>query len=470
MHLHGKQKQGARLEIFQRFSSSPNALLICTDVASRGLDFPAVDWVVQLDCPEDVDMYIHRVGRTARYQAEGKGLCLLLPSEEEGMKRRWADKGIEVSRIKIKESKMGQLQQQMQGFAFREPEIKYLGQRAFISYLKSIHLQRDKTVFDLSALPIEAYAASLGLPGAPQVKFVTQANREKNKRRAGQQQQVQLEPAAVSKEPLPASDGEVGDVDDSDMSSSDEETPTVAPASSSTPSVRTKYDRMFERKNQSVLAPHYNALVSHGADDDDDDDEDDLLTLEKRDHSLDDVDADASATSAPPVDLSKRKLKMGESRKQMLKLKGQGTKVTFDDDGQARSAYELQDLEAFEAAGGAQQQREAYVRAEAERMREADVVDRQVAREKRQEKKRKRKEREREAMEEEQQGEEGHGGMAVLGGWSDGEEEQDSDDGGQEEEEQRWQPAAKRARKEDVEVEVAGGEDEEELALKLLRG
>jgi ATP-dependent RNA helicase DDX10/DBP4 len=128
MHLHGKQKQPTRLTIFQRFSSSKTALLICTDVAARGLDFPAVDWVVQLDCPEDVDTYIHRVGRTARYESEGKAL-LLCPSEEEGMLARWKEKAIEVKKIKIKESKMGNLRQQMQNFAFKEPEIKYLGQR-----------------------------------------------------------------------------------------------------------------------------------------------------------------------------------------------------------------------------------------------------------------------------------------------------------------------------------------------------
>jgi hypothetical protein len=42
-------------------------VLFATDIAARGLDFPSVDWVVQMDCPEDVACYIHRVGRTARY-------------------------------------------------------------------------------------------------------------------------------------------------------------------------------------------------------------------------------------------------------------------------------------------------------------------------------------------------------------------------------------------------------------------
>ena len=85
--------------------------------------------MIQLDCPDDVDSYVHRVGRTARYHSEGKALLFLCPSEEEGMLERWKEKTIEVKRIKIKESKMGDLKQQMQNFAFQKPEIKYLGQR-----------------------------------------------------------------------------------------------------------------------------------------------------------------------------------------------------------------------------------------------------------------------------------------------------------------------------------------------------
>lgn len=41
--------------------------MFATDIAARGLDFPSLDWVLQLDCPEDAAAYIHRVGRTARY-------------------------------------------------------------------------------------------------------------------------------------------------------------------------------------------------------------------------------------------------------------------------------------------------------------------------------------------------------------------------------------------------------------------
>lgn len=50
------------------------------------LDFPEVDWVVQFDCPKQLDDYIHRVGRTARAERRGQALMFLLPSEVEIIK------------------------------------------------------------------------------------------------------------------------------------------------------------------------------------------------------------------------------------------------------------------------------------------------------------------------------------------------------------------------------------------------
>lgn len=129
LHLHGKQKQMTRLETFKRFTAMKHAVLLATDVAARGLDFPSVDWVLQLDAPEDAETYIHRVGRTARYESAGKGLLVLLPSEEEGMKAALEKKGIEVAKIKIKASKTHNIKDQLQKLAWQDPEIKYLGQR-----------------------------------------------------------------------------------------------------------------------------------------------------------------------------------------------------------------------------------------------------------------------------------------------------------------------------------------------------
>lgn len=56
-------------------------MLLCTDVAARGLDIPAVDWIIQYDPPDQPEEYIHRVGRTARVTNTGKALLFLLPTE-----------------------------------------------------------------------------------------------------------------------------------------------------------------------------------------------------------------------------------------------------------------------------------------------------------------------------------------------------------------------------------------------------
>lgn len=55
-------------------------VLFATDIAARGLDFTKLDWVLQMDCPEDTAAYIHRVGRTARYVSGIAILCQMVPA------------------------------------------------------------------------------------------------------------------------------------------------------------------------------------------------------------------------------------------------------------------------------------------------------------------------------------------------------------------------------------------------------
>ena len=50
--IHGKQKQQKRTNTFYEFGEADKGILLCTDVAARGLDIPAVDWIVQYDPPD----------------------------------------------------------------------------------------------------------------------------------------------------------------------------------------------------------------------------------------------------------------------------------------------------------------------------------------------------------------------------------------------------------------------------------
>jgi ATP-dependent RNA helicase DDX10/DBP4 len=391
LQLQGKQKQSARLTMYQRFTTTSHAVLFATDIAARGLDFPSVDWVVQLDAPEDADTYIHRVGRTARYESKGKGLLFLLPSEEEGMKAGLQLKGIEVSKIKNRPSKTQNIQNQLQNLCFQDPEIKHLGQRvwfvflfspgcniayihdarsqAFVSYMRSVYLHKDKSVFKIEELPADLFAESLGLPGTPKIKFFSR-EMAKQKRKKNESRTVEEE---------------------------EEEQPGNG-------TVRTKYDRMFERKNQNVLSSHYSKLIEHDEpptsnDDDKSDDDDEFITLKRADHDL----PDESSKMLPPLDsssdLSKRKLKLGKA-KQAIAKNGIAKKLVFDDAGKSHEIYEMADPDAwYEAKGGlvgAKKEGQLFAQQEGLKMRVADVADKQEARNKKRDKKRKRKEKEKE--------------------------------------------------------------------------
>jgi len=75
--LHGQMAQNKRLAALNKFKAKNRSILISTDVASRGLDIPHVDVVVNYDIPTHSKDYIHRVGRTARAGRAGKSLTFI---------------------------------------------------------------------------------------------------------------------------------------------------------------------------------------------------------------------------------------------------------------------------------------------------------------------------------------------------------------------------------------------------------
>lgn len=83
--LHGSLAQPLRTATLAAFSRSPHpCILFCTDVASRGLDLPNIDLVIEYDPPFSSDDHLHRVGRTARAGREGRAVIFLMPGKEEG--------------------------------------------------------------------------------------------------------------------------------------------------------------------------------------------------------------------------------------------------------------------------------------------------------------------------------------------------------------------------------------------------
>lgn len=80
--FHGGMEQREREDALYRFSNGSANVLVSTDLASRGLDIPNVNNIIHYHLPESEEGYIHRVGRTARWDAKGKAFFLLAPGEE----------------------------------------------------------------------------------------------------------------------------------------------------------------------------------------------------------------------------------------------------------------------------------------------------------------------------------------------------------------------------------------------------
>ena len=355
MKLYGRHKQASRLETTYKFSKAQHACLLATDIVARGLDFPAIDWVVQVDCPEDAATYIHRVGRAARLGRQGRSLLILLPSEEEAMIKRLESKHINLKLMNIKQKSKKSIRPQLQSLCFKDNEIKYLGQKAFISYIRSVYLQKDKEVFKFDELPKTEYAYSLGLPGAPNIKIKDGSlNREKKN---------------IPRALLNLAKPEEKDNEDK----GDEK-------------AKTRLTRLFERKNQTTLSDHYLKLVNNAQDNSDDED---FMSVKNKDHDIDD-----NSVPILSVPVSKRQQRKALSKKASLGNKGNSTKLLFDDEGNRHPIYEFEDEEDFKKKGDPAAQKQEFVQREQDLMRAADADDKMTVREKRQEKKRIRKEME----------------------------------------------------------------------------
>lgn len=80
--IHGDMPQSKREKVLKDFKDDKIHLLIATDVAARGLDIDDISYVINYDMPDDVDTYIHRIGRTGRAGKEGTAIAFVTTEEE----------------------------------------------------------------------------------------------------------------------------------------------------------------------------------------------------------------------------------------------------------------------------------------------------------------------------------------------------------------------------------------------------
>lgn len=219
--LHGKLSQERRTQIYMNYiNKTTPIILLCTDIAARGLDFPNIDWVIQIDAPEDRNMYIHRVGRTARYRSNGKSLLLLTPKEEHNgfitnilradiiiknrnnndnnnEKNNNNDKNnkssipsaevsstatasnmnknkIPLTKLNINPKKATIVTDRAASIVASNVRLNELAKKAFYSYIRCIYYMPHKDIYQMNDIEYDKYSTSLGLSATPSLKKVFQ--------------------------------------------------------------------------------------------------------------------------------------------------------------------------------------------------------------------------------------------------------------------------------------------------------
>uniref|UniRef100_A0A182TNA7 ATP-dependent RNA helicase n=1 Tax=Anopheles melas TaxID=34690 RepID=A0A182TNA7_9DIPT len=185
MSIHGKQKQSKRTSVFFQFCNAETGILLCTDVAARGLDIPAVDWIVQYDPPNDTKEYIHRVGRTAR----GEDLCghalLMLRPEEVGFLKYLKQAKVPLNEFEFSWSKIADIQLQLENLMAKNYFLNQSGKLAFKTYVRAYEGHHMKDVFNIANLDLVQVAKNFGFTQPPYVDFGKSFKLHNSERRPG---------------------------------------------------------------------------------------------------------------------------------------------------------------------------------------------------------------------------------------------------------------------------------------------
>lgn len=199
--LHGSLPQQTRTAIIKSFAKSTSpSLLLATDVASRGLDLPNLDLVIEYDPAFSKEDHLHRIGRTARLGRDGRAISFLLPGTEEGyisvLKESYksnadtsasnvtaqsaADvlkKGFTPATGLVGTKETGtnhetlatNFQLDVERFVLGDAKVKEMAKNAFQSHIRAYatHIASERKYFDIKELHLGHLAKSFGLRDPP---------------------------------------------------------------------------------------------------------------------------------------------------------------------------------------------------------------------------------------------------------------------------------------------------------------
>lgn len=182
--LHGKKNQRRREKAMERFRDVKNGgVLLCTDVAARGLDITDIDWVVQFDAPTDPSSYVHRVGRVARAGRTGQSL-LLLTKREESYVDFLKGRRVELEKLPVKEGHdaadgdPGEIEDVLpkaKELVMKDRDALEKGTKAFTSHIRAYKEHQCAFIFRFASLDLGQLATSfvlLRLPKMPELRAI----------------------------------------------------------------------------------------------------------------------------------------------------------------------------------------------------------------------------------------------------------------------------------------------------------
>jgi ATP-dependent RNA helicase DDX31/DBP7 len=182
--LHGSLAQNIRTATLKAFTDSKEpCVLICTDVASRGLDLPNVDYVIEYDPPFSAEDHLHRIGRTARAGRSGRSLIFLLPGPEEeyvsilstsspSLTAHTADellrKGFGGTGHEWEE-RATDWQLDVERWALESPKYLEMARRGFQSHIRAYatHVAKERGIFNMQELHLGHLAKAFALRDRP---------------------------------------------------------------------------------------------------------------------------------------------------------------------------------------------------------------------------------------------------------------------------------------------------------------
>ncbi|OTA90923.1 hypothetical protein M434DRAFT_397577 [Hypoxylon sp. CO27-5] len=160
--LHSRMTQNRRSKITEEFREAKSSILVATDVIARGMDFPSVTNIFQAGIPADKESYIHRLGRTARAGAEGRGTFII--TSHETFFSKWTLKNITFEQTPPDLSAREDILQIAESL---DPDIQakaYQGWLGFYkSYLKPMNWDNDRLVKEANEFALNG----LGAPEVP---------------------------------------------------------------------------------------------------------------------------------------------------------------------------------------------------------------------------------------------------------------------------------------------------------------